>query len=51
MFDKDMKVNGEFFIDSIFNLMLGKCKICYTLLDNYFSFGTPDEYLENSYWL
>ncbi|WP_283794937.1 sugar phosphate nucleotidyltransferase [Campylobacter jejuni] len=51
MFEKEVKVNDEFFIDNVFNLMLGKYKICYVLLDNYFSFGTPSEYLENSYWL
>lgn len=51
MFDKQMKNNNEFFIDGVFNLMLGKYKICYVLLDNYFSFGTPQEYLENGYWM
>ena len=46
MFEKEVKVNDEFFIDNVFNLMLGEYKICYVLLDNYFSFGTPSEYLE-----
>lgn len=51
MFDKNLKINGEFFIDNVFNLMLGKQKIHSFLLDNYLSFGTPKEYLENNYWV
>lgn len=51
MFKKEVKVNDEFFIDNVFNLMLGKNKIYYVLLDNYFSFGTPNEYLIDKYWI
>lgn len=50
MFEKEVKVNGEFYIDSVFDLMLSRYKIYYIVLENYFSYGTPSEYLENSYW-
>lgn len=50
MFDEDMRVNGEFFIDSVFGMLLENYKVNYVVVDNYFSFGTPDEYLESKYW-
>ncbi|EAI4099260.1 glycosyl transferase family 2 [Campylobacter jejuni] len=50
IFQKNIKTNGEFYIDNIFELLIKKYKIGYVIVDNYFSFGTPEEYLENKYW-
>lgn len=51
IFKEDIKTNGEFYIDNVFELLIKSHKIGYIVVDNYFSFGTPDEYLENKYWL
>ncbi|ENN5833723.1 NTP transferase domain-containing protein [Campylobacter lari] len=50
IFQEDIKTNGEFYIDNVFELLIKTHKIGYIIVDNYFSFGTPDEYLENKYW-
>ncbi|OKY03263.1 glycosyl transferase family 2 [Campylobacter coli] len=50
IFQEDIKTNGEFYIDNVFELLIKTHKVGYIIVDNYFSFGTPDEYLENKYW-
>ncbi|EOI8406178.1 glycosyl transferase family 2, partial [Campylobacter jejuni] len=50
IFQEDIKTNGEFYIDNAFELLIKTHKIGYMIVDNYFSFGTPEEYLENKYW-
>ncbi|EID3129413.1 glycosyl transferase family 2, partial [Campylobacter jejuni] len=50
IFQEDIKTNGEFYIDNVFELLIKKHKIGYMIVDNYFSYGTPEEYLENQYW-
>ncbi|ELH6808173.1 NTP transferase domain-containing protein [Campylobacter coli] len=50
IFQEDIKTNGEFYIDNVFELLIKKHKIGYMIVDNYFSYGTPEEYLENKYW-
>lgn len=50
IFQEDVKTNGEFYIDNVFELLIKTHKIGYIIVDNYFSFGTPEEYLENKYW-
>ncbi len=50
IFQEDIKTNGEFYIDNVFELLIKIHKVGYIIVDNYFSFGTPDEYLENKYW-
>lgn len=51
IFQEDVKTNGEFYIDNVFELLIKTHKIGYIIVDNYFSFGTPEEYLENKYWI
>lgn len=50
IFQEDVKTNGEFYIDNVFELLIKTHKVGYVIVDNYFSYGTPDEYLENKYW-
>ncbi|HEF9848759.1 TPA: NTP transferase domain-containing protein [Campylobacter coli] len=50
IFQEDIKTNGEFYIDNVFELLIKTHKIGYIIVNNYFSFGTPEEYLENKYW-
>ncbi|EBD1778245.1 glycosyl transferase family 2 [Campylobacter jejuni] len=50
IFQEDVKTNGEFYIDNVFELLIKKHKIGYVIVDNYFSYGDPEEYLENKYW-
>ncbi|XMD55627.1 glycosyltransferase, family 2 [Campylobacter lari subsp. concheus] len=50
IFQEGVKTNGEFYIDNVFELLIKTHKIGYIIVDNYFSFGTPNEYLENKYW-
>ncbi|ELH7375755.1 NTP transferase domain-containing protein [Campylobacter jejuni] len=50
IFQEDIKTNGEFYIDNVFELLIKTHKVCYVIVSNYFSYGTPDEYLENKYW-
>lgn len=50
IFQEDIKTNSEFYIDNVFELLIKTHKIGYMIVDNYFSYGTPDEYLENKYW-
>ncbi|EFU2398558.1 NTP transferase domain-containing protein [Campylobacter coli] len=50
IFQEDIKTNGEFYIDNVFELLIKTHKVGYIIVNNYFSFGTPDEYLENKYW-
>ncbi|AJC87298.1 sugar phosphate nucleotidyltransferase [Campylobacter insulaenigrae] len=50
IFKDNICTNGEFFIDNVFELLINSYNICYVVVDNYFSYGTPDEYLENKYW-
>ncbi|MBZ7933491.1 NTP transferase domain-containing protein [Campylobacter sp. RM10543] len=50
IFNENVNTNGEFFIDNVFELLMKEYKVGYFVIKNYFSFGTPDEYLENSYW-
>jgi NDP-sugar pyrophosphorylase family protein len=44
---------NEFYIDELINYIKknSKLKIGTCLVDNYYSFGTPDEFLESKYWL
>ena len=51
IFEKELKVNNEYYLDSAFKNMLGKIKVNYIKIDKYFSFGTPEEYKESKYWL
>lgn len=42
----------EYYIDEVINLCINKgLKVGTTLVDGYYSFGTPEEYLESAYWL
>ncbi|EJV0410892.1 NTP transferase domain-containing protein [Campylobacter coli] len=50
IFQEDIKTNGEFYIDNVFELLIKTHKVGYIIVNNYFSFGTPEEYLENKYW-
>ncbi|EAJ1040880.1 glycosyl transferase family 2 [Campylobacter jejuni] len=50
IFQVDIKTNGEFYIDNVFELLIKTHKVGYVIVSNYFSYGTPDEYLENKYW-
>ncbi|EAH6793410.1 glycosyl transferase family 2 [Campylobacter jejuni] len=50
IFQEDIKTNGEFYIDNVFELLIKTHKVGYVIVSNYFSYGTPDEYLENKYW-
>lgn len=50
IFQEDIKTNGEFYIDNVFELLIKTHKIGYIIVDNYFSFGTPEEYIENKYY-
>ncbi|EDO7625786.1 NTP transferase domain-containing protein [Campylobacter coli] len=50
IFQEDIKTNGEFYIDNVFKLLIKTHKVGYIIVNNYFSFGTPEEYLENKYW-
>ncbi|EPW5496985.1 sugar phosphate nucleotidyltransferase [Campylobacter jejuni] len=50
IFQEDIKTNGEFYIDNVFELLIKTHKVGYMIVSNYFSYGTPDEYLENKYW-
>ncbi|EBD1695814.1 glycosyl transferase family 2 [Campylobacter coli] len=50
IFQEDIKTNGEFYIDNVFELLIKTHKVGYIIINNYFSFGTPEEYLENKYW-
>ncbi|HAA1524316.1 TPA_asm: glycosyl transferase family 2 [Campylobacter jejuni] len=50
IFQEDIKTNGEFYIDNVFELLIKTHKVGYVIVNNYFSYGTPDEYLENKYW-
>ncbi|EAL3448954.1 glycosyl transferase family 2 [Campylobacter coli] len=50
IFQEDIKINGEFYIDNVFELLIKTHKVGYIIVNNYFSFGTPEEYLENKYW-
>ncbi|EAW0606713.1 glycosyl transferase family 2 [Campylobacter lari] len=50
IFQEDIKTNGEFYIDNVFELLIKTHNIGYMIVDNYFSFGTPEEYMENKYW-
>ncbi|EGK7522363.1 TPA: sugar phosphate nucleotidyltransferase [Campylobacter lari] len=50
IFQEDIKTSGEFYIDNVFELLIKTHKVGYMIVDNYFSYGTPDEYLENGYW-
>ncbi len=50
IFQEDIKTNGEFYIDNVFELLIKTHKVGYIIVNNYFSFGTPGEYLENKYW-
>lgn len=49
--NKGKTVNGEYYLDSAFENMLGKTNVGYIKLDKYFSLGTPDEYNESYYYL
>lgn len=51
IFNNKDTVNGEYYLDSAFKDMLtsGK-KVRYVNVENYFSFGTPEEYSQNKYW-
>ncbi|EAL6664799.1 glycosyl transferase family 2 [Campylobacter jejuni] len=50
IFQEDIKTNGEFYIDNVFELLIKTHKVGYVIVSNYFSYGTPDEYMENKYW-
>ncbi|EGB2363690.1 NTP transferase domain-containing protein [Campylobacter jejuni] len=50
IFQEDIKTNGEFYIDNVFELLIKTHKVGYVIVSNYFSYGIPDEYLENKYW-
>ncbi|HEB7548243.1 TPA: glycosyl transferase family 2, partial [Campylobacter coli] len=50
IFQEDIKTNSEFYIDNVFELLIKTRKVGYIIVDNYFSFGAPEEYLENKYW-
>ncbi|EKG1758385.1 NTP transferase domain-containing protein [Campylobacter jejuni] len=50
IFQEDIKTNGEFYIDNVFELLIKTHKVGYVIVGNYFSYGTPDEYMENKYW-
>ncbi len=50
IFQEDIKTNGEFYIDNVFDLLIKTHKVGYVIVSNYFSYGTPDEYMENKYW-
>ncbi|EQA8194476.1 sugar phosphate nucleotidyltransferase [Campylobacter coli] len=50
IFQEDIKTNGEFYIDNVFELLIKTHKVGYIIVNNYFSFGIPEEYLENKYW-
>ncbi|MBZ7955604.1 sugar phosphate nucleotidyltransferase [Campylobacter molothri] len=51
IFKDNINTSGEFFIDNVFNLIIKNYKIAYAIVENYFSFGTPEEYAESVYWL
>lgn len=50
IFKDNVNTNGEFFIDNVFSLLIKDYKIAYIIVENYYSFGTPEEYKENKYW-
>ena len=48
---KDIRVNGELYLDSIFELMIQDGKTVRTIeLDGYINWGDPDSFAESSYW-
>lgn len=51
IFEEEYTVNGEYYLDNAFKYMgeLG-LNVKYINIDNYYSFGTPEEYYENKYW-
>ena len=52
IFEKEFKVNGEYYLDNAFlNMLQNGLKVSYVNIDNYYSLGTPQEYIENKYWL
>lgn len=52
IFQKEFKVNGEYYLDNAFlNMLQNNLKVSYVNIDNYYSLGTPQEYTENKYWL
>jgi UTP-glucose-1-phosphate uridylyltransferase len=43
---------NEYYLDDFINyLILSKYKVAYSLVDGYFSFGTPEEFKEAKYWI
>ncbi|WDL69722.1 NTP transferase domain-containing protein [Helicobacter winghamensis] len=50
IFKEDIRTNGEFYIDNALKLIHETHAIGYVVVDDYFSFGTPEEYYENAYW-
>ncbi len=53
IFQKQIKTNGEFYLDNAFKNILDKNQLMvkYVKLDKYFSLGTPSEWTENQYWI
>lgn len=51
IFELEYTVNGEYYLDNAFKLLHDEgFNVKYVKLDNYLSFGTPNEYYENKYW-
>ena len=47
----DIRVNGEFYVDSLVDIALKKnLKVQYFNVNKYISWGTPNDYRTFSYW-
>lgn len=49
-FKDNIQDKGEFYLDRVFKMLLNSYRVSYIMVDDYFSFGTPDEYIESKYW-
>lgn len=50
--NEDNKVNNEYYLDSVFKLLKNDgFDIKIEIINDYLSFGTPDEYEENKKWI
>lgn len=51
MYEQDIRVNGEYYVDSMINLMVRKNLQCRILnVDYYLCWGTPNDYKTYQYW-